>query len=231
MCYKKIILVVCFVLSIFSSFAFANATVDDKYLVAIPKKDDKFRYPFYVGASSGYGSTMWSGLVPQSGKINAALALSTPNNVTEGGAIWNVFLGYELIPQFAVEAGYTHYPVARINFSKRSLFALQHLGATEFSSHTESISMIAKIMLIIPTTNVRAFSSFGVAGVRRYDVLRSVWRASPTFGLGVNYNFTPHIMGEFGADYTAGYGESELSPASDYVPFLYSVFMRIAYRF
>jgi hypothetical protein len=34
-----------------------------------------------------------------------------------------------------------------------------------------------------------------------------------------------------GAVYSAGKGVSELNPVEDYFPFLYSVFIRLAYRF
>jgi opacity protein-like surface antigen len=89
---------------------------------------------------------------------------------------------------------------------------------------------MAKIMMIIPTTDIRAYSSFGAAEVRRSDGISNHWRASPTFGLGINYNITERIMAELGGNYTAGWGESELSPAEDYYPFLYSVFLRLGVR-
>ena len=193
--------------------------------------DDKFSEPFYAGISGGFGSTTWFGLVPANTKASSALALSTPTNVSEGGGMWGVFAGYEFLPEFALEFNYNHYPTANIYFSPRSLFCYQHSGVTQFSSNTEDIGLMAKLMFIIPRTTIRLYSSAGVAVVHRHDVLSQIWRTSPTFGFGINYNFTRHIMGEFGANYTGGYGESELSPATDYVPFLYSVFMRLAYRF
>jgi hypothetical protein len=200
----------------------SNATTD---------LDNKFRYPFYLGVSGGFGSTTWFGLVPATNKANSALALSTPTNVSEGGGMWGVFAGYEFLPEFALEFNYNHYPTANIYFSSRSLFCFQHAGITHFSSNTEDVGLMGKVMFVIPRTTVRLYSSAGVAGVHRHDLLSQIWRTSPTFGFGLNYNFTSHVMGEMGANYTGGYGESELTPATDYVPFLYSVFMRLAYRF
>jgi hypothetical protein len=193
--------------------------------------DDKFRYPFYVGITGGYGSTTWSGLVPPGSKANSALALSTPIRVSEGGAMWGVVGGYEIIPQFAVELSYSRYPTATVYFSKKSLFSYRNKGSLEFTTNTEDYSFVGKLMLIIPRTTVRVFSSAGVASVHRYDRLANRWRASPTFNAGFNYNFTDHLMAELGANYTGGYGESELTPSDDYVPFLYSAFLRLAYRF
>jgi hypothetical protein len=211
--------------------AFLTALACFNFATTAWAAEDKFSHPFYAGITGGYGSTTWFALVPSANKQNAALALSTPTNVNEGGGTWGVFAGWELMPSFAVEAAFNRYAMANIFFSRRSLFAFTHQGRTQFASNTEDVSLMGKLMIFIPRTTVRLYSSVGVAGVRRYDTLANLWRASPTFGLGLNYNFTPHVMGEFGANYTGGYGESELTPASDFVPFLYSIFMRLAYRF
>jgi opacity protein-like surface antigen len=192
---------------------------------------DKFRYPFYLGVTGGYGSTTWEGLVPTQNNQNAALIISTPTYIEEGGAVWGFFGGYEFLPNFALEGGYLRYPNASVYFSSRSLYSFQNNGQTVLNTHTEELSLVAKIMLFIPHTQVRAYSSFGAAGVHRYDQLADIWRLSPTFGAGLNYNFTPRIMAEIGGSYTGGYGKSELNPAQDYLPFLLSAFLRLAYRF
>lgn len=191
--------------------------------------NDKFRYPFYVGLLGGYGSTTWGGLVPQD--PNATITLSTPISASEGGAVWGLLAGYEFIPQFGLEASYMHYPDAKITFDPVSIFTDHYDGRTELTSHTETVSLIGKIMLVIPHTSIRAYSDVGVAMEHRDDVVKNIWRARPTFGAGVNYNFTDHWMGEFGVTYVAGYGEAELNPTKDYLPFLYSAVLKIAYRF
>lgn len=193
--------------------------------------EDKFKYPFYVGFTGGYGSTTWNGLVPSNEKQNPAINLSTPISVDEGGDVWGFFVGYELLPVFALEANYTRYPDAEVNFDPESLFSFDHDGLTQFTTRTESIGLMAKLMMIIPHTTFRAFSSAGVADVHRKDMLIDRWHIGPTFGLGLNYNLNEHIMAEVGVNYVAGYGESELDPSYDYVPFVYSVFLHLAYRF
>ena len=77
--------------------------------------DDKFTHPFYVGATGGYGATTWSGLVPNQDNQNLAMSLSTPIKVTEGGAIWGAFGGYEFNKFFAIEASYNKYQDAKKN--------------------------------------------------------------------------------------------------------------------
>ncbi|MBA3662118.1 MAG: hypothetical protein H0W64_10340 [Gammaproteobacteria bacterium] len=191
--------------------------------------EELYRRPFYLGFITGYGSTTWQMLVPGD-TDNDALIISTPQTVKEGGAIWGFFLGYELMPTFALETNYLRYPNAKINFDEMSLVAFEY-GLTELVTHTETASLMAKFMVFIPYTAIRAYSSAGVAGVHRYDQLTNCWRASPTFGLGLNYNFTERVMGEIGLNYTGGYGESELNPVENYVPFLYSAFLRFAIRF
>lgn len=220
---KKLFAAILLGLSFFAVSAQADSTTSD----------EKFRYPLYIGISSGYGSTIWSGLVPPANKTSATLLLSAPVNVTEGGTIWGFFGGWEIIPPLAVEFSYTRYPLAKIYFTQKSLFTFQNKGRSSFSTMTESYNLVGKFMVIIPHSTVRIYSNAGVAAVHRHDLDTPVdhWRASPTFGVGLNYNFTARVMAELGANYTGGYGESELTPANDYIPFLYSVFLRVAYRF
>lgn len=188
------------------------------------------KHPFYLGIAGGYGSTTWQGLVPPSNKQANALLLSTPTQVSEGGGIWGYFIGYELIEHFAIEAAYTHYPTATVTFDEESLIAFQNDGLTTLNTSTDSISLMAKFMITVPHTEIRAFSSAGAARVHRNDVINECSRISPSFSVGLNYNLTEHIMAEIGFNYTGGYGVSELDPSQDYVPFLYSGYLHLAYR-
>ncbi len=108
-----------FLLSSLASVCFAN----------LPTKADLkidtnsfTKHPFYIGITGGYGSTTWGQLVPPQSKANAAINLSTPSRVNEGGAIWGVFAGYEIIPTFGIEGSYTRYPIADLFFDQNSLF-------------------------------------------------------------------------------------------------------------
>ena len=187
-------------------------------------------HPIYIGGTGGYGATTWEGLVPSPQNQNIAMKTSTPVSVTEGGTVLGFFVGYEFSSNFAIEANYMHYPSAKIFFDEDSMFAFDNDGVLELSTQTETISLMAKLMLEIPRTKCRAYSSFGVAEIHRKDNLNVNRRDSATFGLGLNYNLSEHFMAEIGGNYTAGYGESELNPAKDYVPFLYSGFLKLAYR-
>ena len=189
----------------------------------------KFQHPFYIGASAGYGSTTWNGLVPTEQNQNVATNLSTPINASEGGGVFGGFAGYEISPYFALETNYLRYPDALVTFDEISIFNFNN-NATELNTHTETVNVMGKFMLIIPDTLIRVFSSVGGAGVHRNDILYNGWHISPTFGLGFNYNFTPRLMGEVVANYTAGYGEARLNPTDLYFPFLYSLNLRLAYR-
>lgn len=188
------------------------------------------KHPLYAGVLAGYGSTTWEGLVPAPVNQNMAMRTSTPVMAREGGGVWGAFAGYELSPHFAVEANYMRYPKATILFDEDSLFAFENEGVIDLESHTETGSVMGKVMLIIPRTRLRFYSSAGIAIVHRWDNMTENEKFSPTFGAGFVYTFSDHIMAELGANYTAGYGESELNPAKDYVPFLYSGVFRLAYR-
>jgi Outer membrane protein beta-barrel domain len=188
-------------------------------------------YPFYLGAGGGYGSTTWDGLVPIKNKQNLAINISTPIRVREGGALWGFFVGYEFIPSFALEASYMRYPNATVIFDPISLFTYMNDGRTQFVTHTESVSLMGKILLAIPNTRMRIYSSAGAASVHRNDLLANRWRLNPTFGLGLNCHFTEHLAGELAGNYIAGFGESQLNPTETYFPFLYSISLRLAYYF
>lgn len=190
-----------------------------------------FRYPFYAGPLLGYGSTLWDGLVPPQSKQSVALMISAPEKAQEGGVVWGAYVGYEFMPYFALEANYMRFPNAKVSFTLDSLFSFTHNFETSFITKTEKVSLVGKFMFFIPKTEVRAFSSAGFAEVHRSDEIVDRWRWGPTFAVGINYNFTPHIMGEFALDYTSGYGISELDPSADYIPFLIAAAFRVAYRF
>jgi len=158
------------------------------------------------------------------------MSLSTPIQADEGGATWGLFAGYEFIPSFAVEGNYQRFPTAKVYFDPMSIFAFDH-GSTELTTKTEQISLSGKFMVRIPYTAMRAFSSVGAAGVHRNDSVSNAWILSPTFGVGFNYNLTPHFMLEIAGNYTTGSGQAELDPAEHYIPFTYAVLARVAYRF
>lgn len=190
-----------------------------------------YDHPWYIGGIGGYGSTTWHALVPSAKNQNLALSLSIPEGAEEGGATWGVMAGYEFTPHFAVEANYMHFPSSTVYFNTMSIFSFTHDQDISFKTKTDAISLMGKIFLTIPKTNVRIYSSAGPTALYRKDLLVNDWRLTPTFGLGVNYNFNEHIMGELAGTYTTGFGESQLSPADSYFPFLYSVTARVAYRF
>lgn len=195
------------------------------------KLNDIYRYKSYIGILGGYGSTTWEGLVPLPEKQNMAMTISTPTSVNEGGGVWGLLAGYEVTPYFGLEVNYVHYPNATIYFDPESIFTFEHDGDTLFKTQTQVLSFSGRLMLEIPHTLMRGYSSVGLAMLQRKDIITNSWRATPTFGLGVNFNVTERIMAEIGGNYTAGYGESELNPAQDYIPFLYSTFLKLAYRF
>lgn len=190
-----------------------------------------FHPRFYIGALGGYASTTWHGLVPSQENQNLALNVSTPIHTREGGAGWGAFVGHEFSRSFAIEFSYMHYPKAEISFDAASLFSFENNESTTFSTKTETVSLTGKIMLPIYNTSLRLFSSAGVAGVHRDDLLVEDWRLSPTFSVGLNTPLGEHLMAEIAGNYTAGYGESQLNPVNTFFPFLYSVVGRLAYFF
>ena len=186
---------------------------------------------FYAGVHGGLGSTTWEGLIPPMEKQNSAILISTPVRVREGGTVYGFFGGYDFTPHFGLELMYSQYPDARVDFSKFSLFAFKHNKRTYFNTSTKVFGLLAKLMIDIPETPFRLYSGAGLAKVCREDELLDQSRQSPTFSLGLMYDMTKHLMLEITVNYTAGFGVSELNPASTYIPFLYSGTFGLAYKF
>lgn len=191
---------------------------------------DPYNRHFYIGGIAGYGSTTWNGLIANKENQNIAITVSTPIAVDEGGASLGLVAGYEFIPAFAIEASYIHYPDTTVFFSAVSIYSFDHDGKEKFETKTDSISLMGKILLPLPNSNFRLFSSAGIASLYRKDLILDDWRLTPTFGAGVNYNFTNRLFGEIAANYTAGFAESQISPVDSYYPFIYSVTARIGFR-
>lgn len=188
------------------------------------------KHPFYIGVIGGYGSTTWKGLVPAKEHQNAALMLSTPIKANEGGATWGFLTGYEFTSFFAIEASYMKFADSNVEFDPMSLFSFYHEGLEVLNTKTETLSLMGKLMVPIPHSKMKIFSSVGVAGVHRHDIVVNNWHTGPSFGAGINYNLAEHLMGEIAGNFTTGYGQSQLSPVDSYFPFLYSVAVHLIYR-
>lgn len=197
---------------------------------ALDAEKNLYHHPIYIAGLGGWGSTTWGGLVPRPENQNWAISMSTPLKVKEGGEVWGLALGYELTPFFAIEADYMRFPNAQMTFDEYSLYSLDQ-NTLILNTSTQTASLNGRIMLVLPDTNFRLFSSVGIASVFRDDQINSDYRISPTFAFGFNVMMTDRLMAEIGSNYTAGYGESEINPVLDFVPFLYSVYVKLALRF
>lgn len=185
--------------------------------------------PWFIGGLLGFGSTTWSGLVPPPASQNSAMAMATPVYAEEGGLLWGVAGGVEAFQNFQLQFDYMHYPNANVYFDSFSIFS-ENTGSTQLTSSTYTWSVQGKFLVPWQDTNLRFFAAGGAAWLSRRDELLEQDLVTPTFGLGLNYGFTPHLMGEVAFSYTAGNGQSELSPADHYMPFLYGVFARVFLR-
>jgi hypothetical protein len=189
------------------------------------------KQPWSAGSFLAFGSTTWYGLVPAQSNQNSAITVSAPIMADEGGFFWGFFAGYELTDNFGIELNYANYPDATLTFDGDSLFTFENENETILNTQTEAVSFMIKLMAGIPHTNLHMFLSIGPAMVHRYDKINNTWLLTPSFSIGfdhpINEDFTLEIMG----NYTSGYGETEINPVEDFMPFLYSAGIRIAYHF
>ena len=183
---------------------------------------------FYFGGIFGFGATTWHQLIPTQENQNDAMAMSTPILVEEGGGTWGLMLGFEFHPQFAIELNYLNYPASHIYFDEFSIFSFEHDGTT-LHSETESVNLMGKFMIPFYHDRFKVFSSLGAAILYRHDPVMDDSRLTPCFGAGINYRVNTQFLLEIAGNYTAGFGQSQLSPANGYFPFLYSITGRLAY--
>jgi hypothetical protein len=219
------LIILTILISIFSTTGFCAIPT----ILAQP--NNTVKSPLYAGVTLGYGATTWGELVGDPDEA-FMMAISTPTSVNENGAMGGAFVGYEIFPAFALEFAYTHYANARMYFDEYSLVTYQYDGIRTLVTHTNNYALVGKFMVPVPhTKGVKIFSSVGPSVTHRQDSIYDHWQLTPTFNLGLDFDVTQHIMVEVGANYTAGTAISEMNPVKDYIPFLYSGFARLAWRF
>ncbi len=179
-------------------------------------------HPAYVGVSLGYGNTNWQQMISQ----DEITSTSTPVTGKGSGVAAGIVAGYELSSHFAVEANYARFPTSHLTFELPNVYNIESL-----TSRTNAYNIVAKFMVPVGSPKFKAFSEIGPAYVQRDDDMTNKGRIGGVFGVGVDYNINPRWLIELGFQYYTGYGESELKPVYDYIPFLYTLNMRLAYRF
>lgn len=197
--------------------------------------------PFYLGAVIGYGSTDWSMLVihcdPNDAQCDqdmvALLSESAPVAAGDDGAAWGVTVGYEINPTWALESSFIRFPTTLVHINASSLFyttAFPNTVAANFSSETWGFILVGKFMTQIAHSGVRGFANAGLDITHRQDIFTEKSQISATFGVGVNYVFQSDVMLELFFQYIAGYGRSNEIPIVYYMPFLYTVGVKLLYR-
>lgn len=180
-------------------------------------------HPAYVGIMLGYGNTNWDQMISQ----DLSSSKSTPISAGGSGVAEGLMAGYSLSRYFALEGDFTHYPEANLVFAANSVYQ----PLTQTDSKTNSYALFGKFMLPLGNSGFSPFSEIGPGYVQRNDDLAQKGHFGGAFGVGVDYNINSRWMTELGLQYYTGYGDSTLKPAYDYMPFLYTINLRIAYRF
>ncbi len=194
-------------------------------------------HPFYLGPVIGYGNTDWNMMVMDCNAHDVfcsaqTVGASAPISASgDDGLVWGVTLGYEFKPSFAFEASYLHFPstLVRLNDPWNYYMAQGH-DTIEFSSETWALFAVGKFMTEIAESGIRGFANAGIDFTARDDVLADTIRVNPTFGVGVNYVFPSNFMLELAFQYMTGYGTADEVPANKYIPFLYSLSLKLLYR-
>ncbi len=213
-------LVTSFLLSSISAYASGSVT-------STSNQRDEFHH-FYLGGLLGWGCTTWDQLVATDIPVRFAAPIKTKDT----GPVWGFYGGYEFIRHLAIQVGYARFPETKLNFDPDYNF---YLPLTQMTSKTESYSILMKF--IVPLGHGRIsnrfsmYASAGVSFTHRKDALLNDSHAGPRFGAGFNYDINSRWTTELGFQYYAGYDTPIQDFARKYIPFLYSLEGRLAFRF
>ena len=197
-------------------------------------------HSLYWGVSSGFGSTTWSQIVTPrndpsdpSRPYNPAV-LSAPIGAKEGGVAWRVLFGDRLLKNFSVQLEYTHFPRSTFTIAAYSLYP-QFKGKstpTVIPTRTDAVDVLGKFYITPPhLMRTHFFADLGVSYTRRRDMLDRGGSLGAVFGCGANYDVSDGYKLTVDAQVNTGYGKSELLPADDYIPFVYSVQLGVQHQF
>ncbi len=203
-------------------------------------------YPLYVGVLLGYASTNWSALVDE--YHNQAVDNTTPVAADDSGPDKGLFIGYNLIKNFAVEFRYQNFSDTAVAFDRdQNTNYVNGKFISSFISSTYAYSLVAKVMLPLGSSPFSIFSDFGGVYTHRDDIFANAAQEGDPynggypagtnhnygvmFGAGVNYEFTSHLFNTIEFSYGSGNGSAIQFPTFSYIPFIYSIDYKIAYRF
>ncbi|OGT66020.1 MAG: hypothetical protein A3J38_10570 [Gammaproteobacteria bacterium RIFCSPHIGHO2_12_FULL_45_9] len=156
------------------------------------------------------------------------MKVASPSGAVDSGAAVGITFGYEVQPHFAMELTFSHFPTSTLTFTQGNYY-FDEENDVVIDSETDAMWFVAKFMAQIADLPLRGYATAGLDVTYRNDVLATIIQAEPTFGVGLDYIFRNRIQLELGFQYVAGYGEASVTPANAYVPFLYTVFMRLGY--
>lgn len=184
-------------------------------------------YPIFGGFIVGYGSTNWSGLVAtDDASLDAA-----PQSADDTGGVVGLFVGVQPVSQFILELSYVHYPKTTVHFDPtQALFCFLYNTCT-LTTNTSAVSLIGKFLLPVAHLPVAVYADAGAGMIIRNDFVVHVrTRVTPTFGGGAMWDITRRLFADLGFQLYLGYGKAELMPVNDFIPFIYSVQLRVGFR-
>ena len=184
----------------------------------------------YFGVNLGGGWTEWKYLVDTTDPQDLTDAV-TPTNVTEGGPSWGVVFGYDVSKNFAIELQYMRFANSDITFDEFGQISY-NLSSPTIVSKTDAYSLSGKFLVPVGVrTHLRAFAAVGAGLVQRSDIINeSASCLTPYLSTGLDYNFTRHWIVESGFQYYTGFGASQEYPVTNFIPFAWDAYARLAYQ-
>ncbi len=197
-------------------------------------------YPFYIGASVGYGSTDWSMLTALPGQAASSVS---PVSADDTGVTGGFMVGYQFSKMFAFEFSYSHFPRTTLKFDPWSIYWNNDVRQDDdpitryLHTDTDAFGFVGKF--IVPVRDTDSFFAFASAGLgivhRSFEEYEDIFpptnHVGATFGVGMIFVINRHLTAETAFQYYTGYGKAADGPVIKYVPFLYQGYIDLAYHF
>jgi opacity protein-like surface antigen len=203
--------------------------------------------PFYIGLAAGYAKTDWSTL----NALDRSSQNSTPTSAQDTGPSWGAFFGWQPLTNLALEFRYQQFSDATLFFNQSLSNYPDDTPITEngrLVTATSAYSLVAKFIVPFGESGISGFADFGPVYTLRQDALSSApannnpsnppmhpagknFNLGIMFGAGLNYDADEHWRTTLEFSYGSGNGQSVQLPVYTYIPFIYTVEFKVAYRF
>jgi opacity protein-like surface antigen len=181
----------------------------------------------YLGGYMGYGTIHQTDGIPVS-EVNSfsdndpIFPIFISNSSSSNGWAGRLFAGYQIVPYFGVELGYTKFSNTDLSTSASGTDAsfIANTASVNATIKTYAVDLIGKLSLPLGSEGVFLFGTFGGAYLNEYTSVFGgnsdgftpplTAKVLPTFGAGLTYAFNSQLTADFAWSHIQNMGNQNL---------------------